>query len=47
MPSPRQNVVALAEVPELRLPTGRFPVTPFARLTWFQLGLFDVPWLLR
>lgn len=28
MPSPRQNVDADADVPELRLVTGRFPVTP-------------------
>jgi hypothetical protein len=28
VPSPRQKVVALAEVPELRLVTGKFPVTP-------------------
>ena len=27
-PSPRQNVVADADVPELRLVTGRLPVTP-------------------
>ena len=27
-PSPRQKVVADAEVPELRLVTGRLPVTP-------------------
>jgi len=27
-PSPRQNVLAEADVPELRLVTGRFPVTP-------------------
>tara|TARA_R110000868_G_scaffold61276_2_gene186316 strand:- start:1 stop:546 length:546 start_codon:yes stop_codon:yes gene_type:complete len=30
-PSPRQNVLALAEVPELRLVTGRLPVTPVVR----------------
>lgn len=28
VPSPRQNVVAEALVPEFRLVTGRFPVTP-------------------
>lgn len=28
VPSPRQNVVELAEVPELRLVTGKLPVTP-------------------
>jgi hypothetical protein len=28
VPSPRQNVVAEADVPLLRLPTGRLPVTP-------------------
>jgi len=27
-PSPRQNVLELADVPELRLVTGRLPVTP-------------------
>ena len=28
VPSPRQNVLELADVPELRVATGRFPVTP-------------------
>jgi hypothetical protein len=28
VPSPRQKVVPEAKVPELRLVTGRFPVTP-------------------
>ena len=28
VPSPRQNVLDDADVPELRLPTGKFPVTP-------------------
>ena len=32
VPSPRQKVVAPALVPELRLVTGRFPVTPVAKL---------------
>jgi len=32
VPSPRQKVVAPAEVPELRLVTGRLPVTPVAKL---------------
>jgi hypothetical protein len=27
-PSPRQNVDALADVPEFKLVTGKFPVTP-------------------
>jgi hypothetical protein len=31
VPSPRQNVEAEAEVPELRLVTGRFPVTPVVK----------------
>jgi len=31
MPSPRQNVDALADVPEFKLVTGRFPVTPVVR----------------
>jgi hypothetical protein len=31
VPSPRQNVVADADVPPLRLVTGRFPVTPVDR----------------
>ena len=31
MPSPRQNVAALADVPEFKLATGRFPVTPVVR----------------
>lgn len=31
VPSPRQKVVDEALVPELRLPTGRFPVTPVVR----------------
>lgn len=34
VPSPRQNVEEEAEVPLLRLVTGRLPVTPEARLTW-------------
>jgi hypothetical protein len=33
VPSPRQNVVELADVPLLRFPMGRLPVTPLARLT--------------
>jgi hypothetical protein len=32
-PSPRQNVVAEAEVPEFKLVTGRLPVTCVAKLT--------------
>ena len=32
-PSPRQKVVALADVPLLRLPTGKLPVTLVAKLT--------------
>ena len=28
LPSPRQNVDALADVPEFKLVTGKFPVTP-------------------
>lgn len=31
VPSPRQNVEEDAEVPELRLVTGRFPVTPVVK----------------
>src|SRR5262245_60096806 len=33
VPSPRQNVVALALVPLFRFVTGRLPVAPVARLT--------------
>jgi len=29
--SPRQNVLELADVPELRFPTGKLPVTPVVR----------------
>jgi hypothetical protein len=36
--SPRQNVFAVAPVPELRLPTGRFPLTSVARLTDPKVG---------
>jgi hypothetical protein len=42
-PSPRQKVVAPADVPLFRFVTGRFPVTPFARFTCAQAGLFEVP----
>jgi len=34
-PSPRQNVEALADVPEFRFVTGRFPVTAVAK------GIFE------
>lgn len=37
VPSPRQNVDALADVPELRLVTGKFPVTPVVRGNPVQL----------
>jgi hypothetical protein len=30
-PSPRQNVDPIADVPEFRLVTGKFPVTPVVR----------------
>jgi hypothetical protein len=43
VPSPRQNVVALADVPVFKFDTGRFPVTPFARETCAHAGLFDAP----
>ena len=33
VPSPRQNVLVVALVPLFRLPTGKLPVTPVARLT--------------
>src|SRR5512146_1824259 len=38
LPSPRQNVVADADVPELRLVTGRFPVTSAAKFTAAKVG---------
>jgi len=38
VPSPRQNVVPEALVPLPRFVTGRFPVTPAARLTWPQVS---------
>src|SRR5690349_23586677 len=38
VPSPRQNVELLADVPELRFVTGRLPVTPLARLTCAHAG---------
>ena len=31
VPSPRQNVDALADVPEFKFVTGRFPVTPVVK----------------
>jgi hypothetical protein len=43
VPSPLQNVLEDAEVPELRLVTGKFPVTPLARLICAQAGLLLVP----
>lgn len=33
VPSPRQNVVPLAEVPEFKLPTGKFPETSAVKET--------------
>ena len=45
VPSPRQNVVLEAEVPELRFVVGRFPVTSVVRLTALKLGLpLALPW---
>ena len=38
VPSPRQNVVEDADVPEFRLVTGRFPVTSAERLTALNDG---------
>ena len=32
-----------ADVPLLRLPTGRLPVTPFDRSTCAHAGIFDAP----
>jgi len=46
VPSPRQNVDALADVPEFRLETGRLPVTPLIKLrpvALFKLALVGVP----
>jgi len=45
-PSPRQNVVAEADVPELRFPTGRLPVTPVDRgnpVAWVSTAADGVP----
>lgn len=47
VPSPRQNVDDDADVPELRLPTGRLPLTPVASATCAHAGLLDVPVLDR
>ena len=47
VPSPRQNVELEADVPEFRLVTGRFPVTPFDRSICAQAGLLEVPVLER
>ena len=38
VPSPRQKVELLADVPELRFVTGKFPVTSALRLTAPKLG---------
>jgi hypothetical protein len=37
VPSPRQKVLPLAEVPELRFATGRLPVTPVVKGNPVQL----------
>ena len=45
-PSPRQNVDALADVPEFRLVTGRLPVTPVVRgkpVALVNVALVGVP----
>ena len=39
--SPRQNVLALADVPELRLVTGKLPVTPVVSGTTVRNGLVE------
>ena len=46
LPSPRQNVDALADVPELRFVTGKFPVTPLVSgrpLALVRTALAGVP----
>jgi hypothetical protein len=45
-PSPRQNVEALADVPELRFVTGKLPVTPVDKgnpVALIKLTLVGVP----
>ena len=38
VPSPRQNVVEEAPLPEFKFPTGRFPLTSVVRATAPKLG---------